>query len=134
MEMLQHAVVTLVALAASAAVFRRAFRFARPPRTGETACSGCPSTQVACGATTPATRGPTIQHPAILIRASAHVRSQTSRIPTRRDDAIAIGRWEGVGGARKSPAEEERDARVDDESRQRPCATTSKRGDRMPND
>ena len=60
-----------------------------------------------------------------------------TRTPTRHDDAISRARWEGEGGARKSPAEEERDtrdARVDDESRQRPCATTSKKGGRMPNE
>ena len=57
--------------------------------------------------------------------------------PTRRDDAISIARWEGEGGARKSPAEEERDTRdacIEDESRPRPCASTSKEGDRMSND
>lgn len=46
------------------------------------------------------------------------------RTPIRHDDAMSIARWEGEGGARKSPAEEERDtrdARVDDESRPRPC-------------
>lgn len=59
-----------------------------------------------------------------------------SRTPTRHDDAISIARWEGEAGARKSPEEEERDtcdARVDEESRQRLCATTSKKGGRMPN-
>jgi hypothetical protein len=38
------------------------------------------------------------------------------RAPTRRENAGAIARWEGEGGARKSPSEEERDlrhARVD---------------------
>ena len=38
---------------------------------------------------------------------------------TRRENAKAIARWEGEGGARKSPSDEERDrdARVDDEQR-----------------
>ena len=85
MEILQHAVVTLVALAAGTAVFRRAFRFARPLRAEESACSGCPSAQGLCGATTPSTSGATIQHPAVLIRTSAHVRSQTSRTPRQAD-------------------------------------------------
>jgi hypothetical protein len=60
-----------------------------------------------------------------------------TRTPTRHDDATSIARWEGEGGARKSPAEEERDtrdARVNAESRQRPCATTSKKGGHMRND
>lgn len=59
-----------------------------------------------------------------------------TRTPTRHDDATSIARWEGEGGARTSPAEEERDIRddrVDDESPQRPCATTSKKGGRRPN-
>lgn len=84
MEILQHAVVTLVALAASAALFRRVFGFVGP-RAGRTGCAGCPSAQGACGATTQATSGATVQHPAVLIRASAHVRSQTSRTPRRAD-------------------------------------------------
>jgi len=33
------------------------------------------------------------------------------RTPTRHDDAMSIARWEGEGGARTSPAEEERDTR-----------------------
>jgi hypothetical protein len=39
---------------------------------------------------------------------------------TRRESAAAIARWEGEGGARKSPSEEERDlrqARVDADPR-----------------
>ena len=39
---------------------------------------------------------------------------------TRRESAAAIARWEGEGGARKSPSEEERDlrhARVDADRR-----------------
>ena len=54
-----------------------------------------------------------------------------TRTPTRPDDAISIARWESEGGARKSPAEEERDTRdasVDADLRQRPSATTSKKG------
>ena len=54
-----------------------------------------------------------------------------TRTPIRHDDAISIARWEG--GARKAPAEEERDARVNADSRQRPSAT-SKKGVNMPND
>jgi hypothetical protein len=33
------------------------------------------------------------------------------RASTRRENAGAIARWEGEGGARKSPSEEERDLR-----------------------
>lgn len=84
MEIFQHTVVTLVALAASAALCRRVFGFAGP-RAGRTGCAGCPSAQGACGGTTRATSGATVQHPAVLIRTSAHVRSQTSRAPSRAD-------------------------------------------------
>jgi hypothetical protein len=34
-----------------------------------------------------------------------------TRTPARHDDVISIARWEGEGGARKSPVEEERDTR-----------------------
>ena len=53
--------------------------------------------------------------------------------PTRHNDAISSARWESEGGACKAPAEEERDARVNAESRQRPSAT-SRKGVNMPND
>lgn len=82
MEILQHAVVTLVALGASAALVRRVFGFAGP-RAGRTGCAGCPSAQGVCGATTQATSAATVQHPAVLIRPSAHERSRTSRTPRR---------------------------------------------------
>ena len=79
MEMLQHSVVTLVALVASAVVLHRVFRFANPG-VGQSVCSRCPSAQGACGV---ATRGTTIHHPAVLIRTPAHVRDQTWRPPQR---------------------------------------------------
>jgi len=41
-----------------------------------------------------------------------------------RDNARAIGRWEGEGGARKSPSEEERDSREEQVS-----AARAKSGD-----
>jgi hypothetical protein len=88
MEILQHAVVTLVALAASAVLVRRGFGFVEP-RAGRTGCAGCPSAQGACRATTQATSGATVQHPAVLIPTSALVRRQTSRTPRR---AGSIGR------------------------------------------
>lgn len=47
-----------------------------------------------------------------------------TRTSTRHDDAIAIARWEGEGGARKSLAEEEHDTRaawVDAESLELPA-------------
>jgi hypothetical protein len=33
------------------------------------------------------------------------------QVPTDRENARSIARWEGEGGARKSPSEEERDSR-----------------------
>jgi hypothetical protein len=84
MEILQHAVVTLVALAASAVLVRRVFGFVEP-RAGRTGCAGCPSAQGACGPTTQATSGATVHHPAVLIRTSAHERIQPSRTPRRAD-------------------------------------------------
>lgn len=83
-EILQHAVVTLVALAASAVLVRRVFGFVEP-RASRIGCAGCPSAQGACRATTQATSGATVHHPAVLIRTSAHEGSQTSPRPTRVD-------------------------------------------------
>jgi hypothetical protein len=77
MEIVQHAVVTVVALAAAVVVCRRVFGFVGSGAE-RTSCEGCPSTESACGATTHATAGATVQHPAVLIRTSAHVRRQTN--------------------------------------------------------
>lgn len=84
MEILQHAVVTLVALAASALLCRRVFGFVGPG-AGRTCCARCPSAEGACGATTHVTSGATVQYAAVLIRTSAHVRGQTLRTPRRAD-------------------------------------------------
>ena len=78
MEILQHAVVTLLALAAVAVLYRRIVGFAGPGAAG-TGCDGCPSAERTCGTTTHAATGAAVQHPAVLIRTSAHVRSQTRR-------------------------------------------------------
>jgi hypothetical protein len=66
MEILQHAVVTLVALAASAVLCRRVVGVVGHP-AGRTECAGCPSAQGACRATTQTTSGATVQHAAVLI-------------------------------------------------------------------
>lgn len=84
MEIVQHAVVTLVALAASAVLCRRVFGFASPPAPG-TGCAGCPSAQDACGATTQPTTGATVQHPVVLMRTCARVPGQTSGEPSTPD-------------------------------------------------
>ena len=81
MEILQHAVVTLVALAASAVLVRRVFGFIKP-RAGRTNCAGCPSAPGTRGATIQPRSDAALQHPAILIRSSAHGRRQSAR--TRR--------------------------------------------------
>jgi len=73
-EMLQHAIVTLVALAAGTAVVRRIFGFVgrRARRTG---CASCASGSGACA--TPAQSAPdvTVQRVAVLTRPPAVVRS-----------------------------------------------------------
>jgi hypothetical protein len=78
MEILQHAVVTLVALAASGLVFRRVFGFVGR-RAGGSGCAACPSAKGACGGSTQVTSDATVVHPAVMIRTSAQLRSQTSR-------------------------------------------------------
>lgn len=50
MELLQHAVVTLVALAAGAVVIRRVLGFAAPPAK-PAGCAGCPAARAASGST-----------------------------------------------------------------------------------
>ena len=84
MEIVQHAVVTLVALAASAALCRRVFGSMRPS-TRQTGCAGCPSAQGVCAATTQTTSGSTVQAQAVLIRTAGHVRSRASRMAKRAD-------------------------------------------------
>lgn len=77
MEILQHAVVTLVALAAAAVVLRRLFGFLSP-RAEEPRCAGCPSTQGACAPTAPQPGGGVV-HPAVLVRRAAVPVSGLSR-------------------------------------------------------
>ena len=79
MEIFQHAVVTLLALAASALVFRRVFGFVGRS-AGRSGCAACPSAKGSCGTTTQATSGATVVHPVVMLRTSAHVRNQTPRI------------------------------------------------------
>jgi len=52
MEIWQHAVVTLAALAAGTLVWRRVFGVVAP-RTPTGGCAGCPSARGACGTTSP---------------------------------------------------------------------------------
>ena len=66
MEILQHAVVTMVALAAAAVVLRRLFGFLSP-RAEQPRCAGCPSTESSC-APSPAPSGGGAVHPAVLVR------------------------------------------------------------------
>jgi hypothetical protein len=66
MELFQDAVVTLIALAAIAAVARRVFGFARA-RQERAGCAGCASGEGACGGATQA-KGDATVHPVVLIR------------------------------------------------------------------
>ncbi len=66
MEIFQHAVVTVVALAAGALVLRRVFGFLSP-RAEAPRCAGCPSTQSAC-APAASQAGTGASHPAVLVR------------------------------------------------------------------
>ena len=70
-EMLQDALVTAVALAAGAMLVRRVFGFAGLG-AGRSRCAECPSARGTCEAPAQATGGATTQHPAVLIRPSAH--------------------------------------------------------------
>jgi len=65
MEILQHAVVTLVALAASAVLVRRVFGSIKP-RAGRTSCAGCPSAPGSCGATAQPRHDAAVRRLAIL--------------------------------------------------------------------
>jgi hypothetical protein len=72
-DILQHAVVSVVALAASGTLVRRVFGFALP-NARRTGCAACPSGRNTCGAPTQATGGAPSQHAAVLIRPPARVR------------------------------------------------------------
>lgn len=84
MEIVQHAVVALIALAAGAVLVRRVFGFVGP-RAGRTSCAGCPSAPGARGATPQPRTNATVEHPAVLMRSSARVRRQSSRTRTQAD-------------------------------------------------
>lgn len=80
MEMFQHVVVTVVALAAGTVLGRRVFGFVGP-RSTKAGCAGCPSAPGACGAATQATSAAAVPHRAVLIRGSEQARSQPPRTP-----------------------------------------------------
>jgi hypothetical protein len=76
MDMVQHIVVTLAALGAAIAVYRRLFGHAETGVT-RTGCEGCASGVDACGSVAPRAGG-AIHHPVTLIRTSPHVPNRIS--------------------------------------------------------
>lgn len=70
LEIVQHAIVTVIAFAAAAMLVHRLVGFARPPAKGESACKACASGQT--GAATCATVRPETgaeqARPAVLYR------------------------------------------------------------------
>ena len=72
MELLQDAIVTLVAVGAAGVLVRRLVAFAKPRRSGEIACSSCPSS------TSSSTRRPSTPahapetHPVVFVRPRPH--------------------------------------------------------------
>ena len=82
MAILQHALVTLLALAAGAVLFRRVFGVAGTS-AGKRGCTGCPSARRSGYANTPAATRADVERPAVLIPTSALLRRQTSGTPAR---------------------------------------------------
>ncbi len=72
MELVQHVIVTLVAMAAAGLVVRRLVGVARPAPGAAPACANCPSNAGSCHVAPPldaATAAPTT-HPLVLVRPS----------------------------------------------------------------
>ncbi len=72
MDLVQHAIVTLVAMAAVAVLLRRLVGVARPGAGAAPACANCPSSAGSCQVGEPpaATTAAPATHPLVLVRPS----------------------------------------------------------------
>jgi hypothetical protein len=67
-ELLQHGVVTMVAMGAGVIILRRAIGFVFGREQASPSCGSCASSASRCG--TPARGGSATTHPAVLIRSN----------------------------------------------------------------